>query len=218
MNNRFDLTLEQNIFLAKKVLVASIYSAAKIEGANTTYPETETILDGVNVPTARLSDITLILNLRDAWRYLLNNIESSEIDLEFISKINENVSRNESLSWGTLRTGKIGIRGTKLKPPVPNKATVEENLTRIVASTETTTKKALDVMLYIMNSQLFWDGNKRTAQLIANAFLIKSGAGILLIDEDNIGEFNKLLTDFYETQCDNTLKHFLYEKCIFGIE
>ncbi|MDR2063449.1 MAG: hypothetical protein LBQ02_01485 [Candidatus Nomurabacteria bacterium] len=69
MNDKFHLTFEQSIFLAKKVLVESIYSVAKIEGVNTTYPETETILDGVNVPTARLDDIAVILNLRDAWRF-----------------------------------------------------------------------------------------------------------------------------------------------------
>ena len=218
MDDKFHLTIEQNIFLAKKVLVSSIYSAAKIEGVNTTYPETETILDGANVPTARLDDITVILNLRDAWRYLLNNVENEEINLEFIAKINENVSRNESLDWGKLRTGEIGIHGTNHKPTVPDETEVKESLAKIFREKKTVTAKALDAMLFIMNRQLFWDGNKRTAQLVANAILISGGAGVLNIREENIGEFNDKLTRFYDTQNGEELKKFLYDKCIFGLE
>lgn len=66
MLNKFLLTKEQNIFLAKKVLVSNIYNSAKLEGINTTYPDTKTILDGINVPTLKLDEINCILNLRDA--------------------------------------------------------------------------------------------------------------------------------------------------------
>ena len=54
MLNKFLLTKEQNIFLAKKVLVSNIYNSAKLEGINTTYPDTKTILDGINVQTLKL--------------------------------------------------------------------------------------------------------------------------------------------------------------------
>lgn len=102
MKNKYKLTLEQNIFLAKRNLVDNVYSNAKIEGLNVTFPETKTILDGVNVPNLKLDDIQCILNLRDAWKHLINNIDS-EFNLEFICKINELVARNESLEWGKLR-------------------------------------------------------------------------------------------------------------------
>ena len=42
MDNKFNLTVEENVFLAKKLLVGSIYSSAKIEGVNTTFPELKT--------------------------------------------------------------------------------------------------------------------------------------------------------------------------------
>jgi len=57
--------------LAKKLLAENIYNTAKLEGVNTTFPETEAMLDGINVPGAELDDIQVILNLRDAWRELL---------------------------------------------------------------------------------------------------------------------------------------------------
>ena len=103
MENKYNLTLEQNIFLAKRNLVDNIYANAKMEGLNITFPQTKTILEGVNVPELKIDEIQCVLNLRDAWKYVINNI-SEEFNLNFICKINEFVARNESLSWGTLRT------------------------------------------------------------------------------------------------------------------
>lgn len=50
MENKYNLTLEQNIFLAKRNLVDNIYSNAKMEGLNITFSQTKTILEGINVP------------------------------------------------------------------------------------------------------------------------------------------------------------------------
>ena len=106
MQDKYHLTKEQNIFLAKKVLVSNIYNSARLEGINTTYPDTKTILEGVNVPSLRLDEINCILNLRDAWNFTLSNIDT-DITLDFICKVNSFVSRNESLEWGVLRTVKL---------------------------------------------------------------------------------------------------------------
>jgi ABC-type branched-subunit amino acid transport system ATPase component len=54
MDDKFSMSVEENIFLAKKLLAESIYNTAKLEGVNTTFPETEAILEGVNVPGAKL--------------------------------------------------------------------------------------------------------------------------------------------------------------------
>lgn len=105
MENKYKLTIQQNIFLAKRNLVDNIYSNARIEGVNVTFPQTQTVLDGVNVPNLKIGDIQCILNLRDAWKYLINNIEQ-KFDLNYICKINEYVARNESLEWGVLRNRK----------------------------------------------------------------------------------------------------------------
>ena len=118
IKDKYNLTIEENIFLAKKILVNSIYNSAKLEGINITFPETQTILNGVNVPNVRLDDITCILNLRDAWKEVLNNI-NEELNLEYICKINSFISRNESLEWGVLRTGQVGISGTNYIPDIP---------------------------------------------------------------------------------------------------
>ena len=102
LENKYNLTLEQNVFLAKRNLVDNIYCNARMEGLNITFPETKTILEGVNVPNLKIDEIQCILNLREAWKYVINNVEE-EFNLEYICKINEFVARNESISWGKLR-------------------------------------------------------------------------------------------------------------------
>ena len=179
MENKYNLTLEQNIFLAKRNLVDNIYSNARMEGLNITFPETKTILEGINVPNLNIDEIQCILNLRDAWKYIINNIDET-FNLDFICKINEFVARNESLSWGVLRQGKVQITGTDYIPDVPNEKDVKQQINNIL-QIENATERAIEYMLYGMRSQLFWDGNKRTSTICANKIMIENGLTIIII-------------------------------------
>lgn len=216
MKDKYNLTQEQNIFLAKKILVSNIYNSAKLEGLNVTYPDTQTILDGVNVPNLKLDTITCILNLRDAWKEILNTIDE-ELNLEYICKINSFVSRNESLEWGKLRTGNVGIGGTNYILELPKEENVIKELNEIL-NIDNITLRSIKIMLYGMRKQLFWDGNKRTSMLVANKIMIQNGKGIITVKDENIHEFNELLTNYYETNEDIDIIKFIYDNCIYGIE
>lgn len=213
MQGKYYLTKEQNLFLVKKVLVSNIYNSVLLEGINITYEDTNKVLEGVNVPNLKLDEINCILNLRDAWNFTLSNIDA-DITFDFICKINSFVSRNESLEWGVLRTGKIGINGVDYIPDIPEKEDVITNIETILKEVNIT-KRSLNLMLYLMRSQLFWDGNKRTAILVANKILISNGCGIISVKENDITEFNILLTEYYNTGNKDKIITFLYDKCIF---
>ncbi len=215
MNNKYNMTLEQNIFLAKRNLVDNIYSNARMEGLNITFPQTKAILEGVNVSELKIDDIQCILNLRDAWKYVINNIEN-EFNLNFICKVNEFVARNESISWGSLRNGKVEITGTSYIPEVPNKIDVEKNIEEIL-KIKNTTERAIEYMLYGMRSQLFWDGNKRTSTICANKIMIENGNGIIKVPDDKLEDFMVLLSEFYSTNDNKKIKQFIYDNCIDGI-
>ena len=215
MKDKYNMTIEQNIFLAKRNLVDNVYSNARMEGLNVTFPQTKTILEGINVPNLKIDEIQCILNLRDAWNYVINNIDE-EVNLDFICMVNSFVSRNESLEWGKLRSGKVGISGTSYVPSIPLKEEVEKKLKEIM-SIENITLRAIKYMLYGMRSQLFWDGNKRTSTIIANKIMINNGKGIILVQEEYILEFNKLLTEYYNTSNDEKIIEFIYNNCIVGI-
>ena len=215
MENKYQLTKEQNIFLAKRNIVDNIYANARMEGVNITFPQAKTILDGVNVPNLKLDEIQVILNLRDAWKYVINNIDIP-FKLDFICKINELVARNESIEWGALRKGKVEITGTNYIPVIPVRIDVEKQIEDIL-NIENTTERAIEFMLYGMKSQLFWDGNKRTSTIAANKIMIENGNGIIKVPDNKLEEFNKLLSDFYTTNYKETIKQFIFDNCIDGI-
>ena len=158
MQEKHHLRKEQNIFLAKEELVSNIYNSARLEGINITYEDTKKVLEGLNVPSLRLDEINCILNLREAWDFTLSNIDT-DVTLDFICKVNSFVSRNESLEWGVLRTGKVGINGVDYIPDIPEKEDVITNIETILKE-ESITKRSLNLMFYLMRNQIFWDENK----------------------------------------------------------
>lgn len=193
-------TVDENIFIAKKMLSEIIYNSAYVEGCNVTFPQTETILQGMVINNVSVNDIQTVLNLRDAWRYILSIVKDLKtVDLDFINKVNEYISRNESLSWGTLRTGNIGVSGTNYIPPIPEEQNVKDYLKNI-DNIKNPMDRALIYFLSATKNQFYWDGNKRTSIVVANAILIANGCGILTIDKDNAIMYNELLTKLYNSK------------------
>lgn len=215
MKDKYNLTLEQNIFLAKRNLVDNIYANARMEGLNITFPETKTILEGINVPNLKIDEIQCILNLRDAWKYLINNIHA-DFNFDFICKINELVARNESIAWGVLRQGGVQITGTDYIPEIPDEEDVKKQINNIL-QIENATERAIEYMLYGMRSQLFWDGNKRTSTICANKIMIENGCGIIKVPDNKLKDFTVLLSEFYSTNNKEKIKEFLFDNCIDGI-
>ena len=188
----------------------------KMENRAVTFPQTRTILNGVKVPNVSLDDIQAILNMRDAWKYLLGTIREP-VDIGYFCKLNELIASNEALEWGRLRTGSVGISGTDYVPPVPTYEAVKRELEQIINADTSATEKALEVFAWGMRGQFFWDGNKRTSMTLANKILIAAGAGILTITDKHMERFNELLLDYYNTGACEELKTFLYENAIQGM-
>ncbi|WP_193551076.1 Fic family protein [Campylobacter jejuni] len=215
MKERFkmrNLTLEENIFLAKRNLVDIIWKSANLEGVNVTFPETQMIIDGFSVPDKTIQDLTIILNLKRAWNYLFDTI-NEKVSLSLIQDFNRIVGRDLVHKSGFLRTADVKISGTNFKPKLPIDYEVSKNIETILKN-ENKKEVALDLMLYLMRSQLFFDGNKRTSMLIANKILIENGFGILAIAKNDMNEFFTHLVKFYETNNNYEIKQFCKENCI----
>lgn len=215
--DKYHLTPEQSRFLAKKKWDENVYCGMKMENRAVTFPQTKTILEGVNVPNVRLDDIQAILNMRDAWRYVLDTI-GEPVTVEYWCRLNEYIARNEALEWGKLRTGRVAISGTDYIPPVPDQEAVRGELGQILSMDTTATERALTAFVWGARGQFFWDGNKRTSLVLANKILLEAGAGMLTITEKHMERFNTLLVEYYNTGDAGELKDFLYETAIQGIE
>lgn len=220
--DKYNHSLKENIFLAKKVLVAQIHNLSRFENCQTTLLQTEQIINGQNVASASLGDIQTILNLKRAYQYVMRHISDGlPVDIPLLKKINSIVAQEDSLAPGDFRTGTVGVTlvdGSRHTPPAMSEVDVQNLLGQIENRSNSTTETAIRSMLAFMRQQIFWDGNKRTATLFANAMLIEKGCGILEISELQMPEFNTKLSDFYRSGDDTDVATYLYQNCIFGID
>lgn len=217
MQARYRMTLEQNIFVAKRNIIDYIWKSAKLEGFAVTYPDTEAIFNGVSVPGIKVAEVVGVNNLKHAWQFILDNLVYP-IDLNYISKINQLVGGdNLIVQAGHLRKVPVSIGGTTWRPDMPIASQIEEELAEVTAI-ENPTDKAITLMLYLMRKQMFLDGNKRTAMLSSNQVLISSGCGIISIPIEHQRTFTGLLVQYYESNDMSVIKPFIYDYCIDGIQ
>lgn len=91
-----------------------------MEGSPYTFPEVQTLLDGVTVGGHRLEDERLVINLRNAWRALFSLVLAGEfaVDKATFCRLNGLVAFEEALEWGVFRTQSVRIqRVNRYTPP-----------------------------------------------------------------------------------------------------
>lgn len=204
-------SIEDCIFMAKRMLTDSIWKSANIEGLGTTFPNTECILHGVPVNTT-WEESTFIINMNRGWRFLFDNIGTIN-DLLLLRNLHEVCCKMLVKNAGSLRTGTVRIGGCSYIPSIPSIDTVYNDLKEIDGVTSPISK-ALVMFCYLTRSQLFWDGNKRVAQLMTNKILIENGIGILNFKIELIPTLLSYLIEYYDSNDSYKLCKFLYDNCI----
>ncbi len=219
MDNKFQLTREQNVFVAKRNIVDYIWKSANLEGIGVTYPETQTIYDGGVVNGLTVDNIIAINNLKYAWEFILEN---EDIDYDYKSLCHLHKLTCDKLvleqNLGKLRTAPVNIGGTSWKPQFPIESQIKEELEQLLKQNDKSkTEIAIEIMLWIMRRQMFIDGNKRVGMLFANKIMIDNGCGIITISQENQKIFFEKLIKFYETGDNTDLKKWIYNTSIDGI-
>ena len=85
LEDKFNMTKDQNLFLSKRNIVDSIWKSANLEGIVVTFPETQMIFDGGNVAHLRVDEIVTINNLKHAWEFILSTIDVNITDNYLLS-------------------------------------------------------------------------------------------------------------------------------------
>ncbi len=219
MDDKYNLTKEQNIFIAKRNIVDYIWKSANLEGIAVTYPDTQVIYDGGVVNGLAVDDIVVINNLKYAWKFILETDVLYDLNLLYYL---HRLVMDKLVPFGDLgklRSTPVNIGGTKWKPDFPIESKIKEGLDEVLSQVgKSKTLIAIDVMLYIMRSQMFIDGNKRVAMLFANKYMIDNGCGIITIANDIQKTFYEKLIKFYESGDVSDLEKWLYDNAIDGID
>ena len=203
-----------NLDFARANMKSNIYDQAVLEGVSTTFPQTEDIIDNGTVNGMTASDVQKILNLKHAWEFILDeDVLCADSDYYLLSHIAKLVNEGFYSDGGRIRGVPVSIGGCKYIPPIPVESLVKESIQNIIMTKEKPIDIAVDLCLYVMKTQVFIDGNKRAAVIIANHYMISKGAGLLVIPESEVPEFKKLLVKYYEDDNKSKIHSFLREKC-----
>lgn len=202
-----------NVAIARRNLVDSIYKQAMLEGVATTYADTETIVYGGKVFNMSATDVTKVVNLKRAWEFILcTGVITYPTNYAILCQINAIVEDGFSIMAGKLRTSPVTIGGSTYIPSMPLESLVKEELNELLNSSIGDVDKSVDILLYVMKKQPFLDGNKRTAVIFANHYLISHGKGLIVIPAELVSEYKNLLIDYYEGR-NEKIKDFLKSKC-----
>ena len=217
MMDKFDMSKEDNIFNAKRIMVDSIYKQANLEGIAVTFADTQSILNNVNIENITPTEISKVCCLRDGWNYLFDHIDDP-VDLIFLETIHELTARFDVpyQYLGKLRNEDVMIPGTDWRPELPNAEKIYKDLQEL-NQIECITDRALSIGLYIMRSQMFKDGNKRVGSFAANKILIANGKGIFNVPVKLDGLFKQKLVDYYESNDNEELKLWIVDNCLDGV-
>lgn len=217
MIRKYNMTKEDNIFFAKRKLIDNLYKSANLEGIAVTFADTVAFVNNVNTGKISVDDMLKLKGLKDAWEYVLNTIDE-ELTIDYIKKIHFEVCKGQNIEpLGDFRDRGVGITGTSYRPKLPSECNYDKELNEIM-KIEDSLDKSITLFLWIQRSQMFLDGNKRVANLVANKEMIKNGLGILAVPVEKIGEYFTILIEFYETNDYTNIKKWIYDNCIDGVE
>lgn len=200
------------IDMAKRLLIDSIWKSANLEGLGVTFPKTEAILANAPIANTSMEEVTFIVNMKRAWQFLLENLHYPN-NLSMLRELNKIAGYALFYNNGEIRNFPVQIGGTTWCPEMPHQAVIMEEL-HILNTIKDTDIRALKTFCYIARTQMFPDGNKRVAQLMANKILIENNVGIFQIPIEKLEEFKTLLLKFYETNNDEEIIQFMLENCI----
>lgn len=204
----------RNIAFARANMKTNIYDQAVLEGVATSFPQTEEIIENGIVSGVTAADVQKILNLKHAWEFILDrDVIASRSDFYMLSHIARLVNEGFFAEGGRIRGVPVSIGGCSYVPPLPNEADVKDSIREITQAADEAINTAIKLCLYCMKTQVFLDGNKRASVIFANHFLISHGGGFLVIPENAVPEFKRLLVRYYEGEDFAVIAAFMKENC-----
>ena len=216
MKNKYNMTKEDNIFFAKRKLIDNLYKSANLESIKVTLEDVFCFVSNVNNGKISVNDMLKLKHLKDAWEYVLNTIDE-ELTIDYIKKIHFQICKDQNIEpLGEFRDKDVGITGTSYRPKLPSECNYDEELEEIM-KLDNALDRSITLFLWIQRSQMFLDGNKRVANLVANKEMIRNGLGIIAVPVEKICEYFTVLIQFYETNDYTNIKKWIYDNCLDGV-
>jgi Fic family protein len=209
-------TVERAVWRYQRSLPEFVWDAAVLEGNPFTFPEVQTLIDGITVGGRKLSDERQVANLTEAARELARLVKSGDFGLDkpTSDRLQYLLARDEALESGhfrgegslTLTPGvSLGEHGRYLPPGTQPGG---ENLRRLHARGVQAIhmdlahpfEQALAYFLFAALHQFYFDGNKRTGRSMMNGHLMSHGMDAISVPAARRLEFNTGMVEFFRSR------------------
>ncbi|MFE3454430.1 hypothetical protein ACFXJ8_36455 [Nonomuraea sp. NPDC059194] len=205
-------TVERAIWRYQRALPEFVWDAAALEGNPFTYPEVQTLMDGITVGGRKLSDERQVANLAEAARELVDVVKTGcfRLDKPTSDHFHYLIARDEALSPSprklTVTPGVgLGEHGRYLPPSTePGGQNLREMFTRGIetpeAEVEDPFEQAIAYFLFATLQQFYFDGNKRTGRSMMNGHLMAHGIDAISVSALRRAEFNATMVGFFRAK------------------
>ncbi|MFB4304829.1 hypothetical protein [Actinomadura sp. GTD37] len=197
------------------ILIAAefVWDAAQLEGNPFTYPEVQTLMDGVTVGGRKVSDEQQVLALADSSRELLGLVSNGEfvLDKATSDRLHAIIARDEALESGMFRGegtvmltpgASLGEHGRYLPPETEPggdnlRALHARGVAWLTADLTNVAEQAMAYFLFAALQQFYFDENKRTGRSMMNGHLMMQGIDAISVPAARRQEFNTEMVRFY---------------------
>ena len=217
-------SIERATFRMHRMLPQFVWDASALEGNPFTYPEVQTLLDGVTIGGHKISDQEQVLNLAEASRRLLTMVRAGQFELSkaVFTEFNGVIARREAPERGVFRgegretnyTPDVGLGQSGRYTPLPTLPGAPQ-LNRVFLDGTAALKecapfeRATAFFLFGALQQFFFDGNKRTSRFIMNGVLMSNGMDAISVPAAKAQAFNEKMVRFYLSKDASEMMAFL---------
>lgn len=177
--------------LQEKLLLEWTYHSNAIEGNTLTMKETKVVLEGITIGGKTLREHLEVINHRDAIQYVEEIVQGKEVLSEWqIKNIHRLVLKGiDDIHAGVYRSEQVFISGAKHIPPAHY--IIQEKMNQMMqwyhhkGQELHPVERAAMLHSIFVGIHPFVDGNGRTARLLLNLELMKSGYPAMIIKVEN---------------------------------
>ena len=222
------ISVDRAVFRYKQSLAEFVYDASALEGNPITYPEVQTLLDGITVGGRKLSDQQQVCNLGEAAKELFVIVKANRFRMNksVSDRLHKLVAMGEALEAGQFRGEGEEIRLTpnvylgehgRYSPLPTRKGAANLNrvyadgLAVLAAEVPDARERGMAYFLFCALQQFYFDGNKRTSRFMMNGILMSNGVDAISVPAAGAQDFNQKMVRFYVHRDATEMMGFLIE-------
>ena len=207
--------IKKAVFVAKKMFAQLVYDFQSLERMPFTFPEVQTFLQGITIGGHKISDQEKLKQQQMAWQKLIELVQQGLFSLskEIICELEYIVAKDEALTPGAIRNGTISVTSGDFTyhPPEPHQLSslLDQALKGACNKKIPLYERGYKLALDFAWNQFYWDGNKRTGNLMMNGLFLSNGILPCSVPAKRLLEYNTLLMNFYKFHEDKAIINFL---------